>query len=177
MSKIITRAKSSVDPRKYTPQVDWKKKSLNRPNLAMPRVKKVTSMEQLILEKKQIPGPSDYKNTEIKHKIYGHYGSTEPKCTITETTMFVKKSIPAPSLYESRGKSMSDIVKEKVKKCLQPVTKESPDRKDFGQRIKKNNVPGPACYNVTDALEKSAKLRSSIKNAFKKAKNVNYVSK
>ena len=25
MSKVVTRAKSSVDPRKYTPQVDWRK--------------------------------------------------------------------------------------------------------------------------------------------------------
>ena len=58
--------------------------------MAIPRVKKVTSMAQIIIEKKKIPGPSDYKNTEVQHKIYGHYGKTEPKCTITETTMFEK---------------------------------------------------------------------------------------
>ena len=92
--------------------------SKERPNLAIPRVKKVTSTEQIILEKKKIPGPSHYKNTETKHKIYGHYGRTEPKCTITETTIFVKKGIPAPTLYESRGKSMSDLVTDKLKKVL-----------------------------------------------------------
>ena len=61
----------------------------------------------------------------MKHKIYGHYGKTEPKVTITETTIFVKKSIPAPTLYESRGKSMSDLVTEKIKKTNQPS--KSPD--------------------------------------------------
>ena len=45
ISQVITRAKSSIDPRKYTPQVDWAKKSKERPNLAIPRVKKVTSTE------------------------------------------------------------------------------------------------------------------------------------
>ena len=125
--QIITRAKSSIDPRKYTPQVDWNKKSKERPNLAIPRVKKVTSTEQIILEKKSIPGPSQYPNTEQKHKIYGHYGKTEPKCTVTETTIFVKKGIPAPSLYESRGKSMSDIISDKISKVNQPS--KSPDKR------------------------------------------------
>ena len=110
MSQVLTRAKSSIDPRKYTPQVDWGKKSKERPNLAIPRVKKVTSTEQIILEKKEIPGPSQYKNTQVKHKIYGHYGKTEPKCTVTETTIFVKKGIPASSKYESRGKGMFELV-------------------------------------------------------------------
>ena len=45
MSQVITRAKSSIDPRKYTPQVDWAKKSKERPNLAIPQVKKVTSTD------------------------------------------------------------------------------------------------------------------------------------
>ena len=48
MSQVITRAKSSVDPRKYTPQVDWHKKSLSRPNLALPREKKTSVTEELI---------------------------------------------------------------------------------------------------------------------------------
>jgi len=72
---------------------------------------------------------------------------------------------------------MGDIFKEKATRCLQPNLKESPDRKGFGQKVKKTNDPGPTTYNVTDALENSAKLRKSIQNAFNRAKNVNYVSK
>jgi len=81
--------------------------SVSRPNLAMPKAKRVSSTEELIAAKKKIPGPSHYKDLDKqKPKILGFYGNSEDRCSIIASTMFEKKKLPAPNAYESRGKSM-----------------------------------------------------------------------
>ena len=174
MSQVITRAKSSVDPRKYTPQVDWQKKSMQRPNLALPREKKISVTEELIAQKKKIPGPSHYKKTEIKPKIYGFYGNTESKVSIITSNAFEKKRIPGPSDYESRGKSMSDILKDKAKKFLFHA---APDYTRTSGKTKKSKDPGPGSYEVESALERSASRKRTIPHIIPKAKNINFMSK
>lgn len=47
MSLVVDRAKKSVDPRKYAPQADWKLESMQRPNVALNRAKKITFLEEL----------------------------------------------------------------------------------------------------------------------------------
>ena len=119
MAKVIERAKSSIDPRKYTPQVDWYKNSKMRPNLALDLEKRVTVTEKIMRDKKKIPSVHFYKNLDPnKRKIPGFYGSSTSKVTIFESINFAKKEIPGPSKYESRGKSMSDILKGKAKAFL-----------------------------------------------------------
>ena len=116
MAKIEKQAKSKVDPSKYSAQVDWKKKSV--PHLAIPQEEKVSSIEEIMRAKKLIPGPSDYKKTGQAHKIKGFYGIKEKRYTIIDVESSEKKGIPAPSKYESRGKSMADIIDEKAKKYM-----------------------------------------------------------
>lgn len=83
MRLIEDRANGSVDPRKYSAIVDWGKQSTERPNLALPRAKKVTSMQELMDEKKKIPGPSNYKNMDpYKPKIFGFYGNSAERITV-----------------------------------------------------------------------------------------------
>ena len=165
MSKIVTRAKSSVDPRKYTPQVNWAKTSKERPNLALPREEKVTMTEQTIRDKKKIPGPSFYKKTDQKPKIHGFYGNSESKVTIFESINFSKKHIPGPSKYESRGKSMSQILKDKARNYLY-VDKSDGDGPLT--KIKKTDAPAPTSYAVAEALDKSAFQKRSYQQVFDK---------
>ena len=128
----------------------------------------------MIAEKKKIPGPSHYKKTEIKPKIYGFYGNTESKVSIISSTMFEKKRIPGPSDYESRGKSMSQILKEKAKRFLYHA---APDYTRTTNKVKKSKEPGPGSYKVEESLERSASMRRVKPHIIPKAKNVNYISK
>lgn len=127
-----------------------------------------------MLAKKKIPGPSHYTKTDpYKPKIFGFYGSTNDKVTDIESTIFVKKAIPAPNKYDSRGKGMGDILKEKAKAYLYKP-KPDPTR---GERIKKSKEPGPGSYKVTEALEKSASTKRNYHHVIPKNKNVNFISK
>ena len=110
----------------------------------------------------------------VKSKIHGFYGVTEDKVSIFASTTFAKSYIPAPSKYESRGLSMSAILKKKAKICLyQP-------KLDFTRttnKIAKTREPACTSYKVVEALNKSAQLRRSIDQTIPKAKNINYMSK
>ena len=68
--------------------------------------------DEITRAKKKIPGPGHYLKKPKPEKIMGCYGNKELKITVTESTIFDKKDIPAPNKYESRGKSMSEILKE-----------------------------------------------------------------
>jgi len=69
--------------------------------------------------KKKIPGPSDLKKMDpFKPKIFGFYGSSVERVTPMQEVMFVKKAIPSSTDYESRGKSMSETLREKAQKYL-----------------------------------------------------------
>lgn len=130
MNLIVDRAKVSVDPRKYTPQNNWHQMSKERPNLGLPRAKRMTFTSEIMTEKKKIPGPSDFKKMDpYKPKIFGFYSYSQERITSMQEHAEDKQSIPASSKYESRGKSMSDILKEKAAKYLQA-------QKSDGDRIK-----------------------------------------
>ena len=168
MTQVVERAKSSVDPRKYNRQSDWGKMSRERPNLAMPKAKRVTSTEDLIVAKKKIPGPDFYKNTDpIKPKILGFYGNSEDRISIIASTMYEKKKIPGPSAYESRGKSMHQLIKENnLKNNFVP---KGDDYSRTSSKINKNSVPGPTTYKVEESLLKSAKMKQNPRQIFSKA--------
>ena len=93
---VVDAAKKSVDPRKYSKQVDWKKDSMERPNVALTRAKKISILDELITAKKKVPGCTDYKKLDpFKPKIFGHYNSSVPRQTPADEIMFTKKSIPS----------------------------------------------------------------------------------
>ena len=82
MSLVVDRAKSSVDPRKYTDQTDWRKKSVSRPNLSMPRKEKVTCTGEVMkIEKKKGLGPSVYEVPDLRLRILGTYSNKDDKYT------------------------------------------------------------------------------------------------
>lgn len=58
-------------------------------------------------------------------------------------------------MYESRGKSMSDLMNDKMKKYMKPSY--SPELTKLRTcKIKKTDAPGPSSYKVEEALEGSA---------------------
>ena len=105
-----------------------------------------------MINKKPIPGPGFYEKTELKRKIYGYYDSTVEKVSDIECETFSRMSIPAPNKYESRGKSMSEILKLKAKAFMYQHENDY----TFQKKIKKDNKPGPTSYKVVPAIEFSA---------------------
>lgn len=99
---------------------------------------------------------------------------TTNKHSIFESQNFAKSYIPGPNKYESRGKSMADILKQKANNFLYK------DAADFTAtaKIKKTDVPGPTSYKVVEAQDETAYIpRKTVRNAFAKAKNINYICK
>ena len=174
MSQVVNRAKSSIAPSKYALQFDWGKRSKVAPNYVIPKAKRITLADEMIIAKKKIPAPSYYKNEGLTPKVFGFYGNTESKCSVIGTTAYEKKFIPGPNAYESRGKSMAELVKEKAKAFnFHPELKYTKS----SHKYKKTNDPAPTSYEVAPAIEKSAKMRESIKSSIPHAKNANFISK
>ena len=67
----------------------------------------------------------------------------ETKLSILGSVAFEKKFIPGPNAYESRGKGMSQIIKETAKEFKKY---EAPKYPKSLIKVKKNNVPGPTSY-------------------------------
>ena len=174
MDRVIKRAKSCVDPRKYSHQTEWKKRP-EKDNYKFPIAKRITLSDQMIKDKKLIPGPPAYNNTGLKQKIEGFYGKTEEKCSVIGSTAYEKKYIPGPSAYESRGKSMSVILKEKADKYLFEFKYDK--KVSTGVRVKKTNDPAPTSYEFPAAKDKTAEMRASVKNTFPKNEKSNFLSK
>ena len=117
------------------------------PNYTIPKAKRITLADQMFIDKKRIPGPPHYKNLDkLKPKnLGGSAWNEEPKCSLTGSIAFEKKHIPGPSVYESRGKAMSVILKEKAKAYKY---EHKPDYSKTSCKIKKTNVPAPTSYEV-----------------------------
>merc|ERR1712060_569166 len=114
-----------------------------------------------------------YDNTGLKVKTKGFYGVTEVKCSVLGSTAYEKKFIPGPNAYESRGKSMGQILNEKKKAYLYQY---QPKRKpDSGVKWRKTKEPGPT-YDDDKAREKSASMKNPIKISVPRAKNASYLS-
>ena len=94
--------------------------------------------------KKRIPGPPAYDNTGLAVKVKGFYGNSETKYSILASTALEKKHIPGSNVYESRGKSMSDLLKEKAKR-FNYVYKPD-DKEKFTVKWKKTNEPAVGSY-------------------------------
>ena len=144
---MVRRAKSSVDPRKYASQKDWRKAALDsrtQYSHLVPKAARVTLYGEMMKEKKRIPAPSYYDNTGLKDKVHGFYGPSELKCSVISSTAFEKKFIPGPNAYEdNRGKGMSLILKEKAKRYLY---QHKPTKFESGVKWKKTNEPAPTTY-------------------------------
>ena len=72
IDKVVKRAKSSVDPRKYASHEDWKKTALDQRtqySYLIPKAKRITLCDQMVEVKKRIPGPPHYDNTGLKPDI------------------------------------------------------------------------------------------------------------
>ena len=176
IDKIIQRAQSCIAPWKYTDQHNWRQSSIERPNLALPKEAKVTMTAQTMNVQKKLPGPSHYKHLDpaySKKRVLGVYNSNQDIVSHIESHQFVKKEIPAPTAYESRGKSMQQLSLER--KAKDRYTYDKTKGLSRCQAIKKNDVAGPTSYEVPEALQQSTKLRNSIKSGFPKAKNINYI--
>jgi len=135
----------------------------------------VTLADEMFAQKKLVPGPPHYDNTGLKDKVHGFYGPTEVKCSVVGSTAYEKKFVPGPNLYESRGKSMSEILKEKAKNYLY-VYKADPSKKKVTIRVKKTNDPAPTSYNFMEAREKTSIMPCSSKLTIPKEKS-NFISK
>ncbi len=114
MVKVEKRARSCIDPRKYSHLSDWEKRPV-KDNCLFTKSKRVTLCEQRSKESNDIPGPPAYDKQDNFKKIVGFYGNTEVKMSVIGSTAFEKNHIPGPSVYESRGKGMSALLKEKAK--------------------------------------------------------------
>lgn len=131
-------------------------------------------MAELMEFKKKIPGPSDFKNMDpYKPKISGFYKNTQKKFSYMETHIEVKSDVPSSTTYESRGRSMTDILS---KKAAQYGFKD----KRSGDRliaVKKTEKPGPGTYKVAESLDKTAvaSLRKSYRHFFEREKKVSHM--
>ena len=77
MDSHLEWASGVGDPSKYATQNDWNTQSKMRPNVSMNKAKKITSLAELMEQKKKIPGPSDFKNMDpYKPKAPGFYRNT-----------------------------------------------------------------------------------------------------
>ena len=74
MSEIIRRAKTKVDPRKYSKVRDWGVESKLHGVGKIPKSLRVTALDEISKAKKQIPAPSFYKVRD-DHRIPGTYKS------------------------------------------------------------------------------------------------------
>lgn len=79
INQVMTRAKSSIDPRKYSRVVDWRVRSSQQLAGKMDRSKRITLFHEIAQEKKKIPAPSFYKNTWLKPKTHGFYNNSSPR--------------------------------------------------------------------------------------------------
>ena len=172
----MKRAKSCVDPRKYTHQTDWKKKKTEKDSYTFNQSKRVTLADQMFIEKKEIPGPPKYDNKGLTPKVHGFYKPSEVKCSVTGSVAYEKKHVPSPAMYESRGKSMADLLKDKAVK-FNYVYKPDPAALKTSCKWKKNNEPAPTTYEFPIAKDKTSSMRSSIKNSVPKSKNSNFLCK
>ena len=131
-----------------------------------------------MLDERNRVGPSTYKdldkNREQQRKRILHGPSAKAdNVSFIESQVFVKKEIPAPSKYESRGKDMHQLAKDKAEKFRYEYSKER--GLDRTGKIKKNDVVGPTSYEVPQAVDQSAARKRSIKYLVPQAKNVNYI--
>lgn len=174
MNQVIRRARSSVDPRKYSEVVDWKARSASRLPGKMARTKKETIMAELMRDKKSIPGPSVYQNWN-KPRAKGFYGKISPRITVMEETMYEKKRIPSSTQYNT-FKGFSKEVIERNKKRMSQAYLDG-KRKDFAYfKLKKTNQPGPSTYETAKSIDRCS-LRSSIQMKWAKAKKTSFLRK
>lgn len=145
------------------------------PNYVIPKAKRVTLADEMFIEKKRIPGPPHYKELDkLKPKVHGFYGNTESKCSMSGSVAFEKNFIPGPNAYESRGKGMSQILKEKAKQYLY---KHKPDYTRTSCKFKKTDDPAPTSYEVGEAQDHTSQHRASVKNTIPHDEKQKYISK
>ena len=142
----------------------------------IPQAKRQTINDELLKIKRRIPGPPAYDNTGLKQKVQGFYGNIEVKYSVLASTAYEKKYIPGPNVYESRGKSMSDLLKEKAKKFAYAYTPD-PNEKHSVVKWKKVNGPAPTSYEWQESREKTSIMPNAIKNTIPKTKNSTFLSK
>ena len=92
-----------------------------------------------------------------------------------ETHIEEKSVIPSSTLYESRGSSMTDLLKKKADKYGFKDTRKG----DRIEPLKKNDKPGPACFKVAESLDRTSvsSLRKSYRHFFEREKRVSHISK
>lgn len=152
INQVIKRARSSVDPRKYSVVVDWKARSTNRLPGKMPRQKKQTIMAELMRFKKSIPAPSAYKNWNWPRST-GFSTKISPRITIMQETMHEKKLIPSSTQYNTFKGFSKDIIERNKKRMSQAYL--DVKRKDFGYfKLKKTNQPGPSTYETAKSIDR-----------------------
>ena len=145
------------------------------PNYVIPKAKRITLADQMFIDKKMIPGPPHYKELDKqKPKVHGFYANTESKCSMSSSIAFEKKFIPGPNAYESRGKSMSNILKDKAKAFLYA---HKPDYSRTSCKIRKTNEPGPPDYEVGEAQDRTSQHRAPIRNSIPHDEKMKYMSK
>ena len=153
INQVIKRAKSIVDPRKYSKVIDWRVRSSSQLLGLTTRTKRVTDIDELMMAKKKIPGPSVYKSVWIRPKTYGFYDNSSPKISVFQETIYEKKRIPCSNQYNT-FKGLFKTLNERNRKLPSTISLDI-KRKDYPTfKLKKNSKPGPTTYESTKSLEK-----------------------
>ena len=157
---VQKRAKSLVDPRKYSTIYDWRKNK----GFKIPKDEKGGFIDQLMAEKKKIPAPSKY-NAWIKPKVLGNYKLKEVKATVIDSIAFEKSFVPAPNKYNS-FKSLAE--ESKLKNVPRPLK--------TNKSVKEPEKPTPAPgAKLTDECLNYVIPKTTIVK-FEKTKNMSFIN-
>ena len=152
--QVEKRAKSLVAPDKYSKVLDWKKNSRAQLRGKMSKARKLTMTAEIIelSKKSRKVGPQTYQQW-IKPKAKGFYKPSDTKYSIVSSIAFSKKGIPGPDIYKGRGKGMFEEVKSGTATIKYGGKNEEPKENLRMVKIKKNNRPGPASFEVGKSID------------------------
>ena len=152
--QVEKRAKSLVAPDKYSKVLDWKRNSRAQLRGKMSKARKLTMTAEIIeaSKKSRRVGPQTYQQW-IKPKAKGFYKPSDTRYSIVSSIAFSKKGIPGPDIYKGRGKGMFEEVKSGTATITYGRKNEEPKENLRMVKIKKNNRPGPASFEVGKSID------------------------
>lgn len=157
---VQKRAKSSVDPRKYSTIFDWRKNK----GFKIPKDDKGGFIDMIMKEKKKIPAPSKY-NAWLRPKILGNYKNNESKQTVIDSIALEKAYVPAPNKYDC-FKSLAEESKLRQIPRVHKVTK--------SLKVKEKPTPAPGAKMTEENL--NFLLKKPIFVKIDKSKNQSFLA-
>ena len=142
---VQKRAKNTPAPNSYKKELSWKGK-----NALMKGPKRITIIDKIRVEKKPIPGPSHYKNLNIKQKIQnGKFNKTTGLSFLSEVE-FLGKTQPGPTKYENK----KAVVLER-----KPAWKFPNPKQKTHWKPKKVKGPDPGTYEHHTSIKHTSSMK------------------